>query len=137
MWVDRLSLAQRFQTQFSTDDKKNLKKALTFKLGDVEYYIKDVHLEVDNAYMRFIEYELIEPLPKQISTNFLGHTLVVSKLTDSSRQNISLFFPPQNSCTDIVISFLRESDINHNVNPEMFSNCLKFPRIHRYSLKTS
>ena len=42
-------------------------------------------------------------------TSVLIHRLI---LMEFQKTDINLFFPPAKNCTDIIVTFLRESDIN-------------------------
>lgn len=127
MWVPGLLSSSRFKTKFDDFDKELLTEALTWQAGTTKYKISDISLEIDDAFIHYIEFDLTEKLPRQITNHYLGHSVVLSKLSDSSRQSINLFFPPSSSTSDFFMCFLRDSDLNTNTNPDMFTSCRSLP----------
>ena len=127
MYLSDVLLADRFKTKYSEEDEKKYIDACTFSIGAKKWIINDMRLEIDQAYLYYLEFDFIQPIPKTIQSNFMGHSLIISKLTDASRQTISLFFPPSRSSTDIFISFLREGDLNNNFSPDLFTMCRGLP----------
>lgn len=128
MWFSEIPPNLRFKTSYETDEQEKIDQCLIFKAPDkVEYKIKEVKLEINSAKLHFIEYELVESLPKTITNHFLAPHLVLNPLSSSTRQHINLFFPSAKNCTDIVVSFLREGDINRNLAPKVYTECRSLP----------
>ena len=128
MWLDEMPAAARFKTKYSDDDKTKITKALTFDPGtSIFYVIKKVEFEVHGAKLHYLEYDLAEPLPKQISNVFVAPSIVVHKLSEATRQHINLFFSPDKNATDIIVTFVREADMNRNINDELYNDCKSLP----------
>jgi hypothetical protein len=128
MWFSEVPEVLRFKTSYTDDEKKLINGYLTFTAPDKKSYkIKDVKLEINSAKLHFIEFDLVESLPKTLTNHFLAPHIILNPLTGSTRQHINLFFPPAKNCTDIIVTFLRESDINHNLGPDIFHEAQSLP----------
>ena len=126
MWLDKITLASRFKSEYTDEEKREIDSNLSFTFDGKTYEIQDMQLQISEAFLYYTEFQLNESLPKQISSEFFGHSIVLTQLTESSRQNVNLFFPPEMNCTDICISFCRKSDLNANEG-NTFSNCRALP----------
>ena len=128
MWLHNMPLNHRFATEYNAKDKTDIADNLKFTHEkETKYEIQSLELVIDDAFLHYIDYHLNEPIPKNISQDFLGHNIVLSQLSQSSRQNINLFFPVDNNCTDLVITFIRESDLNSKMGDKIYSNCRSLP----------
>lgn len=128
MWLDEMPATARFKTKYDATDTEKITKALKFALSTgTTYHIQKVEFEVDSAKLHFLEYDLAEPLPKQISNYFVAPSIVVHQLSEATRQHINLFFNPDKNATDIIITFLREADMNRNINSELYNDCKSLP----------
>ena len=127
MYLDKLPLAMRFKTNYNANNMLDIKNNLSFETTLHKYEITGVELKIDEAYLHYIDFHLHESIPKHITNDFIAHSVVLNQLSNSSRQNINLFFPVENHCTDLVITFIRESDINTRMGENIYSHCRSLP----------
>lgn len=128
MWLPGPHLKSRFKHEYNDNEEEIINKNLTFALpSGKKYKISNISLQISNAYIHYIEYDLIDKLPRQITNKFLGHTVVLTQLTDSTRQNINLFLPPSQNSTDLVLCFVRAADINRNLGKDIYTTCKSLP----------
>ena len=127
MWLPDLYLATRFKNEYNEMEQAKIQNNLTFEVNKKKYTITDISLKIDQAFLHYIEFNLIDKLPRQIENKYLGHTVVLTQLSDSSRQNVNLFLPPTQNTTDLVFCFLRSSDLNRNLGRDIFTTCKSLP----------
>ena len=127
MWLDALPLSARFKTEYNASNLIDINNNLSFSTTTHKYDINSIELMIDDAYLHYIDFNLHESIPRHITNDFIGHSVVLNQLTNSSRQNINLFFPVENNCTDVVITFIRESDLNSKMGENIFSHCRSLP----------
>ena len=63
MWLPGILNSFWFKTKFDESDKELIEEALSWKDSTTKYKITDISLEIDEAYLHYIEFDLTEKLP--------------------------------------------------------------------------